>query len=34
MFYSKCQIHDHSDNMKLKTIQQLCDEWHIVLTNK
>jgi len=34
LYYSKEKISDYDDNGKIKTIQQLCDEWHIRLTNK
>lgn len=34
LYYSKEKLPDYDDNGKIKTIQQLCDEWHIRLTNK
>ena len=34
LYYSKEKLPDYDDNGKIKTIRQLCDEWHIRLTNK
>ncbi len=34
LYYSKEKLPDYDDHWKLKTIQQLCDQWHIRLTNK